>query len=92
LTKGQSARGIRRANQARSFLDGNRLHCRHAASLQWCWTRFFSMSPRGEIAFPMPFNKENVALAVKFKANIKLIWDFSPNWNQAIHSVPSNNL
>jgi len=31
-------------------------------------TRFFSMSPRGEIAFPMPLTKSNIPCAVKIKA------------------------
>jgi hypothetical protein len=69
VTEGRRARD----HQARSFFGGNGLRRRHAASLQWRWTRFFGMSPRGEIAFPMPFNKGNVACAVKIKADVKLI-------------------
>ena len=38
------------------------------ASLHRRRTRFFSMSPRGEIAFPMPLTKSNIPCAVKVKA------------------------
>ena len=43
----------RRPDQTHKLVHGNCVDCRHGASLV-TGTRFFSMSPRGEIAIPMP--------------------------------------
>src|SRR5208282_1902263 len=46
-------RTFRRADQPRQLFDGDGVYRRHGASSPSSGTRFFGMSPRGEIAFPM---------------------------------------
>src|SRR5260370_23705301 len=50
------------------------INSRHGASLHRRRTRFFSMSPRGEIAFPMPLNKGNAPGAVKCPKRAPSCW------------------
>jgi hypothetical protein len=55
------------------LFGGKDMNSRHDASLHRRRTRFFSMSPRGEIAFPMPLNKGNALCAVKVKASAVML-------------------
>jgi hypothetical protein len=67
-TKIEESAPAARENGLHQLFGGKDLNSRHGASLHRRRTRFFSMSPRGEIAFPMPLNKRNALCAVKVKA------------------------